>query len=414
LDSSKPAPLFRERSFALFWISRVATTIAIQMQAVAVGWQIYDLTSNALDLGLVGLTQFVPSFLLMLPSGHVADRYDRRTIIQLGQLVEAIAVAILMLATATHAVSQTLVFSAVFLVGVGRAFEQPTQQALVPTLVRPELFPRAVAATASATKMASILGPAAGGILYLISPTSVYVVCFALLCIALLLMIWVRTQTTTPPRTPATLAMIFAGFAFIRSNPVILGAISLDLIAVLFGGATALLPIFARDIFAVGSWGLGVMRAAPAIGALVMSFVLARWPLDRHIGRLMFHAVAMFGIATIAFALSPSFPIAVIALVLVGASDMVSIVIRQTLVQIETPDAMRGRVSAVNALFVGTSNQLGEFESGVTAAWFGAVPSVLIGGVVTVLVVLAWRKLFPALFSIQRFQLSQPARERVR
>jgi MFS family permease len=398
------ASLLHHRSFVLFWLSRVATTVAVQMQAVAVGWQIYDLTSSALDLGLVGLAQFIPSFLLVLVSGQIADRYDRRRIIQLGQLFETLAVAMLTIATATQAISQPLIFASAFLIGIGRAFEQPTQQALVPTIVPAALFPRAVAATASATKLATIAGPAVGGVLYLLSPTSVYVTCCALLVLALLLMLFVRVEGAPFKREPVTLAVVFAGFAFIRSSPIILGAISLDLFAVLFGGATALLPIFARDIFAVGPFGLGLMRAAPAIGALAMSFVLAGFPLRRRVGRLMYLAVAVFGIATIAFALSPSFPLSIVILAILGASDMVSIVIRQTLVQIETPDAMRGRVSAVNAMFVGTSNQLGDFESGLTAAWFGAVPSVLIGGIATILIVLTWHRLFPALFHVESFE----------
>jgi MFS family permease len=244
-------------------------------------------------------------------------------------------------------------------------------------------------------------------VLYLLSPTSVYVTCCILLAVALLLMIWIRAEATPPRREPTTLAVVFAGLGFIRGNPIILGAISLDLFAVLFGGATALLPIFARDIFAVGPWGLGVMRAAPAVGALAMSFVLARWPLRRGVGRRMYAAVAMFGIATIIFALSPWFWLSIAALAILGASDMVSIVIRQTLVQIETPDAMRGRVSAVNALFVGTSNQLGDFESGLTAAWFGTIPSVLIGGIVTLLVAVTWTKLFPTLFHVEQFEVSR-------
>lgn len=395
--------LLRRRSFVLFWLARTFTTFAIQMQAVAVGWQMYNLSSNPLDLGLIGIVQFVPSFLLALLSGQFADRHNRRLIIQVGQLVETVAVAMLFFATATNAISQELIFASVFLVGVGRAFEQPTQQALVPTIVPTHLFPRAVAATASATKLATIAGPAAGGVLYLINPISVYVLCCGLLILAVALMVWVRAERTLPTRQPVTIEVVFAGFAFIRRNPIILGALSLDLFAVLFGGATALLPVFARDVFAVGPWGLGLMRAAPAIGALVMSFVLARWQLRRQVGRVMYRAVAVFGIVTIGFGLSTSFPLSILALLILGASDMVSIVIRQTLVQIETPDAMRGRVSAVNSMFVGTSNQLGDFESGLTAAWFGTVPSVVIGGIATILVVLLWNRLFPALFGVETF-----------
>jgi MFS family permease len=395
--------LLRHRSFVLFWLARTSTTFAVQMQAVAVGWQMYNLTSNPLDLGLIGIVQFVPSFLLALLSGQFADRHNRRLIIQVGQFVETAAVGTLLYATAINAISQDLIFASVFLIGVGRAFEQPAQQALVPTIVPAKLFPRAVASTASATKLATIAGPAAGGVLYLINPISVYVLCCGLLILALTLMGWVRAERRLPTRQPLTLEVVFAGFAFIRRNPIILGALSLDLFAVLFGGATALLPVFARDVFAVGPWGLGLMRAAPAVGALAMSFVLTRWPLRRQVGRVMYRAVAVFGIVTIVFGLSRSFPLSIIALLILGASDMVSIVIRQTLVQIETPDAMRGRVSAVNSMFVGTSNQLGDFESGLTAAWFGTAPSVVIGGIATILVVLWWNRLFPALFSVETF-----------
>jgi MFS family permease len=395
--------LLHRRSFVLFWFARTSTTLAIQMQAVAVAWQMYNLTSNPFDLGLIGIVQFVPSFLLASVSGQFADRHNRRLIIQVGQLVETVAVAMLLFATATNAISQELIFASVFLVGVGRAFEQPTQQALVPTIVPAHLFPRAVAATASATKLATIAGPAAGGVLYLINPISVYVLCCGLLISALVLMVWIRAERALPTRQPLTLEVVFAGFAFIRRNPIILGALSLDLFAVLFGGATALLPVFARDVFAVGPWGLGLMRAAPAIGAFAMSFVLAHWPLRRQVGRVMYRAVAVFGIVTIVFGLSTSFPLSIIALLILGASDMVSIVIRQTLVQIETPDAMRGRVSAVNSMFVGTSNQLGDFESGLTAAWFGTVPSVVIGGIATIAIVLLWNRLFPALFGVETF-----------
>jgi MFS family permease len=395
--------LLHHRSFILFWLARVSTTVALQMQAVAVGWQMYDLTSSTLNLGLVGLAQFVPSFLLVLVAGHFADRYDRRRIAQIGEAVEALASATLAIATITGVIAPALIFTAVFTIGVGRAFEQPNLQALVPAIVPASLFPRAVAGVSSASKFATILGPAVGGVLYLISPILVYVTCGTLFLTACLLFFFVRVERTPPKREPVTLAVMFAGVAFIRRNPIVLGAISLDLFAVLFGGATALLPVFARDVFAVGPWGLGIMRAAPGIGALVMSLVLARAPLRANVGRTMFATVTIFGLATVAFALSTSPIVAIIALTIVGASDMISVVIRETLVQIQTPDEMRGRVSAVNSLFVGTSNQLGEFESGVTAAWFGTVPSVLIGGIATVLIVLLWRRLFPALFHVESF-----------
>jgi MFS family permease len=402
---SHPATsLLHHRSFVLFWLARVSTTVAIQMQAVAVGWQMYELTSSALDLGLVGLAQFVPACLLVLITGHFADRHDRRRIAQLGEAVETVAVATLAVTTLTGTISRDVIFAAVFLIGVGRAFEQPALQALVPAIVPAPLFPHAVAGVASASKSATILGPAIGGLLYLLSPSLVYLTCGGLFLTASLLFFWIKIERSPPRREPTTLSVVFAGVGFIWSNPIVLGAISLDLFAVLFGGATALLPIYARDVFAVGPWGLGLMRAAPAIGALTMSLILARRPLRRRVGHVMYGAVAVFGLATIVFALSTSLALAIVALITIGASDMISVVIRETLVQIETPDAMRGRVSAVNSLFVGTSNQLGEFESGLTAFWFGAVPSVLFGGMATILVVLAWNRLFPALFHAETLE----------
>ncbi len=396
--------VLRERRFALFWCARVASSIAFQMQAVAVGWQAYALTGSAFYLGLIGLAQFLPMFLLTLAVGHVADRYDRRRIARICQTVEALAAAGLALGSAAGWMGRESLLLLVAVTGAARAFEGPIMQALVPGLVPGPLLPRAYALAASANQSATILGPTLGGFLYALAPTAVYGPAAALFLTASVCMAALRMQWTPAKREPVSLQTVFAGMAFIRSRPAILGAISLDLFAVLLGGATALLPIYARDILHTGPWGLGVLRAAPAVGALSMSLFLAQRPLKRQVGRKMFAAVAAFGAATVVFGVSTSFWLSVAALATLGASDVISVVIRNSLVQIETPDEMRGRVSAVHMLFIGTSNQLGEFESGVTAALFGTVPAVVIGGVGTLLVTGVWMRLFPALRDIETLE----------
>jgi MFS family permease len=285
----------------------------------------------------------------------------------------------------------------VFVMGAARAFENPTLQSLLPGLVTAELLPRAVALATSSGQTAAIMGPALGGFLYAAHPTAAYATVGILFLGASLLISLIRVERTPPKREPVSLQSVFAGIAFIRGKRAILGAISLDLFAVLLGGATALLPVYAREILAIGPWGLGFLRAAPAAGALLMSVFLARHPLQRRMGRTMFIAVIVFGTATIGFGLSTSFALSLGALIVLGSADVISVVIRQSLVQTKTPDAMRGRVNAVNSMFIGTSNQLGEFESGLTAAWFGVVPAVLIGGIGTIIVAIIWMRLFPEL-----------------
>lgn len=389
--------ILRHPAFTKFWCGRAATSIAFQMQGVAVGWQMYDLTGSAWFLGLVGLAQFLPMFLLTLIVGHVADRHDRRNVIRICQAVEGLGAAFLALASYSGWQSRESILATVFIMGAARAFEGPTMQALLPGLVPLSLLPRALAWSASAYQTASIVGPALGGLLYAAGPTAVYATVSGLFLTATLLMSLIRQDRAPRRREPSTLQSLFAGIDYIRTHPAILGAISLDLFAVLLGGATALLPIYARDILMTGSWGLGLLRSAPAMGALAMSVYLARNPLRRRVGRTMFRSVAIFGLATIVFALSTSFPLSLAALIVLGASDVISVVIRSSLVQLETPDEMRGRVSAVNFMFIGTSNQLGEFESGVTAALFGTVTAALIGGIGTIVVVLIWMRLFPQL-----------------
>ena len=377
---------------------------AFQMVSVAVGWQIYDITHRAFDLGVIGLVQFAPSFVLALPAGHVADRYERRRIVILCQLIEWIAMAVLALGSLMHWFDETAILGMIFLVGCARAFEFPTMQAFLPSLVPPALLPRAMAMSASAVQAAMIVGPALGGFLYVAGPGTVYGISSLLILAAAVLMWRLKTERAAPKREPATLKTVFAGIGFIRRRPVVLGAISLDLFAVLLGGATALLPVFARDILHTGPWGLGLLRAAPAVGALGMGLWLARYPLTRRVGHIMFWSVAGFGLATLVFAVSTSFMLSLAALFALGALDMVSMVIRGALVQLETPDEMRGRVSAVNAIFINTSNQLGEFESGLTAHWFGTVHATLIGGVGTLLVVVLWMWWFPELRLRQRLE----------
>ncbi|MFF7706129.1 MFS transporter [Pseudomonas sp. NPDC007930] len=397
MASSTPTLLRHHRPFMAFWLARVCTASAFQMLTVAIGWHLYQLTNSVLDLGLVGLVEFAPRVLFMLHTGHVADRYDRRRVAAICQALQGLVALTLVICSLSDSVSRNLIFLMAFCLGAARAFEMPTTQALLPNIVPPGLFPRAVAASASAMQTATIVAPAAGGFLYAFGSTWVYGPSVLLYVLALSLV------STLPARQPAnqvgkaTLQSLLAGIHFIRSRPDILGAISLDLFAVLLGGATALLPVFARDILLTGPWGLGMLRSAPAVGALLMSFWLARFPIERKVGRTMFAGVAVFGVATIAFGLSTSFWFSLAVLAVLGAADMISMVIRGAFVQLETPDEMRGRVSAVNGLFIGASNQLGEFESGATAHWFGTVPAVVLGGLGTLVVCGTWMKLFPTL-----------------
>jgi MFS family permease len=395
-----PLSILRHKPFAFFWFARGFTSIAFQIQGVAVGWQVYALTGNPFYLGLVGLAQFLPMFLLTLAVGHVADRYDRRIVVRLCQIVEGLAAAALAFGSLSGWQSKESILAVVFIAGAARAFEAPTIHALVPGLVPTLLIPRAVAWSASAHQTGTILGPALGGLLYTAGPTTAYATASILFLTASSLVALIRIERTPPNREPVSLQSLFAGVVFIRNHPVILGAISLDLFAVLLGGATALLPVYARDILVAGPWGLGLLRSAPAVGALTMSIFLARHPLQSRVGRIMFGAVVTFGVATVVFALSTSFALSLGTLVVLGAADVISVVIRSSLVQIRTPDEMRGRVNAVNSMFIGTSNQLGEFESGLTAALFGVVPAVLIGGVGTIVVVILWMRLFPQLVRI--------------
>ncbi len=384
-------------AFVRFWWARLASGFGFQMLSVAVGWQVYALTGRALDLGLVGLVQFVPSLLFALPAGHLADQFNRRRIVVICQTVETCAVAAMAAGSWAGALHEWEILALLFVVGTARAFEFPTRQAMVPGLVPEHVLPRAMAMNASAGQVAMIVGPAAGGFLYVAGADTVYGASALLYLLSLLLLARLRYDHRPPRRVPATLNTLLAGVRFIRARPALFGVISLDLFAVLLGGATALLPIFARDILHTGPWGLGLLRAAPAVGALLMSVWLAHHAMQRRVGMIMFASVAAFGVSTMVFALSTTLWLSLASLAALGAFDMVSMVIRGALVQLDTPDAMRGRVSAVNSIFINTSNQLGEFESGVLAALVGAVGSALIGGLGTLAVVGLWMWWFPAL-----------------
>lgn len=394
--------IFAQLAVLLLWVSRVASMIAFQMLGVALGWQTYALTSNPLDLGLIGLFQFVPAALLSLAAGHVADRYDRSVVLRLAQAVEAAAALMLVVTTATGAIDRQWIFAAAFTLGSARAFEGTAFQTVVPVIVAPRHLTRAIAALASAQQIATIGGPALGGFLYLVGPAFVEGLCCALFLSGCTCMLFVKTGHAARLREPPSLKTLFAGFGYIARNPIVFGAISLDLFAVLLGGALGLLPAFARDVYGTGPWGVGLLRAAPAVGALTMTVLLARAPLRGGVGRIMFACVAVYGVMTVTFAVSRSFYLSMAVLAVLGVADMVSVVIRQTLIQVETPDAMRGRVSAVNALFTGTANQLGDFRAGAVAAALGPAAAVLVGGISALAVVLIGLRAFPALLHVDR------------
>jgi MFS family permease len=387
----------RHRPFALFWSARVMSSVAFQMMSVAIGWQIYSITHSAFALGLVGLSQFLPMFMLTLVVGHVADRYDRRTIAFVCQAIQGVAALTLCIATWRGITTQGLIYLIAAIAGSARAFESPSMAALLPNLIPRAQLQYATAWSTSANQTAQILGPAMGGLLYGLGALTVYGAVAVAFIGAAVLLASVKIEQVVRTRTPLTFESLFSGIAFIRRKHVILGALSLDLFAVLLGGATALLPVFAHDILHAGPWALGVLRAAPAVGALTGSIYLAHFPLRQRAGTALFGGVIAFGIATIVFGLSRNLYVSLIALAALGASDVISVVVRMSLVQLQTPDDMRGRVGAINSLFIGTSNQLGEFESGMTAGLFGAVPAVLIGGVGTIAVALLWMRLFPGL-----------------
>jgi MFS family permease len=415
-SASSPQPSFsdltRERPFMHMWTARLFGTAASQMLLVAIGWHMYELTSSAWDLGLVGLYQFVPALLLALLAGHIVDRHHRGRIVAACFAVQGLVGLVLLLAVLEKHDTRGLLLGLSLVLGAVRAFQMPAQQALTPLLVPPSMLARAMAFSSAGMQGAIIGGPALGGLLFVAGMSVVYGASVAFFVVACVLVLRLRYAYTPAAREPVTLATVFAGVDFIWKRKPVLGAVSLDLFAVLLGGAVALLPIYAKDILHTGPWGLGLLRGAPAVGALVMSIALTRRPVERNVGRTLLLAIGLFGLCMVVFGISKSFIVSLIALAVSGGADMVNVVIRQTLVQLETPDAMRGRVSAVNSIFIGASNQLGEFESGATAALLGPVGSVVVGGVGTMLVALTWFKLFPSLAQRDRLVVAMPADRR--
>lgn len=390
---------FTYPGFSLYQAARFFIVVALEMQSVAVGWQVYEITRRPLDLGLIGLAQFLPGMLLFLVSGHVADRFDRVKVVTLCYCGFAVSSGLLLMIAWRASRSVGLIYGVVVLVGVVRAFNAPVSRALLPQLVPGEHFPNAAAWNASIFQAATILGPSVGGFLYAFSrgPSAVYLTATATGIAAVFSTLGIKLRTEARSREPVTWNTVLAGFRYIWNHKVVLGSISLDMFAVLLGGAVALLPIYASEILKTGPWGLGLLRSAPGVGAVAMALLVAHRPLRRHAGLTMLWCVAGFGVCTIIFGLSRSLTLSLVALILLGATDMVSVIIRAILVQLATPDEMRGRVNAVDMMFIGVSNELGQFESGLTAHWFGTVPAVVLGGVGTLVVIGIWAWAFPEL-----------------
>src|SRR5579872_2454294 len=395
--------IYKDRDLYSFVGSRFIATLAIQVQSVAIGWQIYDMERTPLALGLVGLCQFLPMFLLTLPAGDITDRFNQRRVYSVAASLQALCSVLFLALSIFRPHTAWMFYLVLVLFGAARGFSGPSGSSLLPFLVPPERLSRSMAFSSSFFTAATISGPALGGFLYALGPVPVYSICILGFVGAALIVAQLGGRRFTPERTDATrYERVAEGVTFVRRRPVVLGAISLDLFAVLLGGATALLPVYARDILHAGPIGLGVLRSGPAIGAALMALVLAHKPLARHAGVTMFFSVALFGVATIVFGLSKHFYLSLAALATLGATDMISVFVRSALIQYATPDEMRGRVSAVSMLFVGASNELGEFESGVTAAWFGTIPAVVLGGLGTLGVVAVWMWLFPPLRQVDK------------
>jgi MFS family permease len=402
-------PVYRDRDFRLFLGVRVVSTLAVMIQSVAVGWQVYDMERTPLALAWVGLAEFVPMFLLTLPAGAVVDHTDQRKVLSLAFFIQALSAGLLLALSVAHVRAAWAFYAVIAVFGVARAFYGPSAQSLLAFLVPQERLPRSIALSASVFQASVIAGPALGGFMYALGPTPTYGACLVAFCVAAALTATFGGRRNQPPTGAAgPVARVREGLSFVFSRPVVLGAVSLDLFAVLLGGAVALLPVFARDILHVGPQGLGALRSATAVGATSTALLLARFPMQRRTGRRMFAAVALFGIATIVFGLSRNIYLSMAALIVLGVADQISVFVRSSLIQLATPDAMRGRVSAVNMLFIGASNELGEFESGVTATWFGTVPAVVLGGIGTLLIVGLWMRFFPQLRTVDRLDSVLP------
>ena len=397
--------LLKQPSFRKFWVARILSSTSFQMLSVAIGWQMYALTNDAFSLGLVGLAQFIPMVLLTLFVGQAADRFDRRRIVYLSLIIEGMTAGFLLWGNLGGWLGRDQILLAAVVIGACRAFEGPTSSSLLPQLVSKKILPQAISMNTTGIQTALILGPTIGGLLFALSAVSVYITAAIALLVSALLTFLLRVERSNMGKPePVTLRSLFLGLEFVFRRPVILGTISLDLFVVLLGGATALMPIFAQDILQTGPWGLGLMRTAPAVGALIVSMIMAYFPLHKAVGLKLFAALAIFGIATMVFALSTNLIVSLIALAFVGGSDVISMVIRSSLVQLQTPDELRGRVNAVNSLFVGTSSQLGEFESGMLAGFTGAAPAAFIGGIETLVVAGLWMYLFPSIRNLQSLE----------
>jgi MFS family permease len=397
LPTQTPALAYPD--FTLYQIARFFIVAALEMQSVAVGWQVYEITHRPLDLGLVGLAQFLPGVLLFLVAGHAADRHDRTRLLNICYAGFILCSGLLLGLALRHSRSVYAIYVVLLLLGVVRCFNWPASRALLPQLVPADYFSKAVAWNASLFQAATILGPSIGGILYALvgGPSIVYGTVTAAGAIALIASLRIRVTSQPRPAEEISLHTVMAGFRYVWREKVVLGSISLDMFAVLLGGAVALLPVYASEILRTGPWGLGLLRSAPGVGAAMMALFLAQRPIRGQAGWIMLICVAGFGVFTIVFGISRSLTLSLFALFLVGATDMVSVIIRATLVQLATPDPMRGRVNAVDMLFIGASNELGEFESGLTAHWFGTVPAVVLGGIGTLIVIVLWAWLFPDL-----------------
>lgn len=408
MSAPDPAPshsswgAFRHRGFAFYWVARLFANFSVNIVSVAVGWQVYDLTKNPLDLGIIGLVQFLPALALVLVTGSVADRYNRRVIMAICMVGEALCMAGLLAFTISGSSNVNIVFAILLGFGVARAFLGPASGSLAPNLVPPEELGNAIAWNSSAWQIATIVGPVAGGLLYGLAPQAPYLVALSMIAIGVVLVVLMPHTVQNTSAAKASWETVIAGFRYVWKEKIVLGAISLDLFAVLLGGANALLPIYARDVLAVGPWGLGLLRAAPAVGAISVAAWLAFHPVRDHAGIILFIFVALFGAFTVVFGLSTVTWVSVTALALMGATDMVSVYIRETLIQLWTPDAVRGRVNAVNMVFIGASNELGEFRAGVSAALIGAVTAVVVGGAGTVAIAVIWARLFPELRQARR------------
>lgn len=400
---------FTYPNFILYQFARFFIVLALEMQSVAVGWQVYEITRRPLDLGLVGLAQFLPGLVLFLPAGQAADRFDRRRLLMWCYGGFAVCSTLLLAVTWRAPQSVHLIYAVLALLGTVRSMNWPASRALLPQLVPEEHFSNAVAWNASTFQAATIAGPAAGGLVYAFfhGAAAVYAMSISVSIVALLLTLRIKPHAAIHPKEPVNRKTVLAGFRYIWRQKVVLGSISLDMFAVLLGGAVALLPVYASEILKTGPLGLGLLRSAPGIGAAAMAIVVAYWPIRRRAGMIMLWCVAGFGISTIVFGVSRSLIASLVALVLVGATDMVSVIIRATLVQLATPDAMRGRVNAVDMLFIGVSNELGEFESGLTAHWFGTVPAVVLGGIGTLAVIGVWAWLFPELRNADQLTVAE-------